>query len=57
MQGKEQLERLLDSVCEERDKLEFPLPVLVKISPDLSEQDKQDIADVITREKVQPIAS
>ena len=54
MQGKEQLQQLLDSVTEERNKLKCksPPPLLVKISPDLSEQDKQDIAEVVTRKKV-----
>ncbi|KTG42032.1 hypothetical protein cypCar_00021757 [Cyprinus carpio] len=49
LQGKEELRHLLDKVLKERDSLrsENRLPVLVKIAPDLSAQDKQDIAEVI----------
>ncbi|KAJ8417781.1 hypothetical protein AAFF_G00226240 [Aldrovandia affinis] len=50
LQGKEELRRLLDRVLKERDalKCERRPPVLVKIAPDLTLQDKRDIADVIT---------
>ncbi|XP_036399947.1 dihydroorotate dehydrogenase (quinone), mitochondrial [Megalops cyprinoides] len=50
LQGKEELRRLLDRVLKERDalKCEQRPPVLVKIAPDLTAQDKQDIADVIS---------
>ncbi|XP_059393004.1 dihydroorotate dehydrogenase (quinone), mitochondrial isoform X2 [Carassius carassius] len=49
LQGKEELRHLLDKVLKERDSLrsENRLPVLVKIAPDLSTQDKKDIAEVI----------
>ncbi|XP_056318915.1 dihydroorotate dehydrogenase (quinone), mitochondrial isoform X2 [Danio aesculapii] len=49
LQGKEELRHLLDKVLKERDSLrsENRLPVLVKIAPDLTTQDKQDIAEVI----------
>uniref|UniRef100_A0A673GEX6 Dihydroorotate dehydrogenase (quinone), mitochondrial n=1 Tax=Sinocyclocheilus rhinocerous TaxID=307959 RepID=A0A673GEX6_9TELE len=49
LQGKKELRHLLDKVLKERDSLrsENRLPVLVKIAPDLSTQDKQDIAEVI----------
>ncbi|XP_026868350.2 dihydroorotate dehydrogenase (quinone), mitochondrial isoform X1 [Electrophorus electricus] len=50
LQGKEELHHLLAKVLKERDSLQGtrrPL-VMVKIAPDLSEQDKQDIAEVIT---------
>uniref|UniRef100_A0A673L2I8 Dihydroorotate dehydrogenase (quinone), mitochondrial n=1 Tax=Sinocyclocheilus rhinocerous TaxID=307959 RepID=A0A673L2I8_9TELE len=49
LQGKEELRHLLDKVLKERDSLrsENRPPVLVKIAPDLSTQDKQDIAEVI----------
>lgn len=43
---------LLTQVLAERDTLTPPPPLLVKIAPDLTQQDKQDIAAVITREKV-----
>ncbi|CAN9507151.1 unnamed protein product [Ophioblennius macclurei] len=50
LQGKAELRQLLHSVLKERDSLqeERKPPVLVKIAPDLSAQDKQDIADVVT---------
>ncbi|XP_066503975.1 dihydroorotate dehydrogenase (quinone), mitochondrial [Hoplias malabaricus] len=50
LQGKEELRHLLEKVLKERDSLEEKNrpPVMVKIAPDLSEQDKQDIAEVIT---------
>ena len=52
MQGREQLADLLDQVVEERDKLPHTPPLLVKIAPDLTDQDKVDIAAVVTRKKV-----
>lgn len=39
-------------VTEERDKLPHRPPLLVKISPDLTQKDKEDIAGVVTRSKV-----
>ena len=39
-------------VVEERDKLAHKPPLLVKIAPDLSAQDKADIAAVVSRHKV-----
>uniref|UniRef100_A0AAY4BSL4 Dihydroorotate dehydrogenase (quinone), mitochondrial n=1 Tax=Denticeps clupeoides TaxID=299321 RepID=A0AAY4BSL4_9TELE len=49
LQGKEELRHLLVKVLKERDSLPGQkTPVLVKIAPDLTAQDKQDIADVIT---------
>ncbi|XP_038139630.1 dihydroorotate dehydrogenase (quinone), mitochondrial [Cyprinodon tularosa] len=49
LQGKAELRQLLRTVLKERDGLqeERKPPVLVKIAPDLSAQDKQDIADVV----------
>ena len=54
MQGKNELHQLLTQVLGERDKLPGAKrpPMLVKIAPDLSEQDKKDIADVILQMKV-----
>jgi dihydroorotate dehydrogenase len=52
MQGRKQLQSLLDAVVAERDKSEKKPPILVKIAPDLSEQDKIDIAAVVARPKV-----
>ncbi|KAI8759447.1 dihydroorotate dehydrogenase (quinone), mitochondrial isoform X3 [Biomphalaria glabrata] len=53
MQRQEELSRLLEKVVEERNKLTFnpKPPLLIKIAPDLSEEEKRDIADVITRPK------
>ncbi|XP_027871818.1 dihydroorotate dehydrogenase (quinone), mitochondrial isoform X2 [Xiphophorus couchianus] len=50
LQGKAELRQLLRTVLKERDALQEVRkpPVLVKIAPDLSAQDKQDIADVVT---------
>ncbi|KAF1392765.1 hypothetical protein PFLUV_G00031460 [Perca fluviatilis] len=50
LQGKVELRKLLYTVLKERDALqgERKPPVLVKIAPDLTAQDKQDIADVVT---------
>ncbi|XP_042349552.1 dihydroorotate dehydrogenase (quinone), mitochondrial [Plectropomus leopardus] len=50
LQGKAELHQLLHTVLKERDALqgERRPPVLVKIAPDLTAQDKQDIADVVT---------
>uniref|UniRef100_A0A8C6S655 Dihydroorotate dehydrogenase (quinone), mitochondrial n=1 Tax=Neogobius melanostomus TaxID=47308 RepID=A0A8C6S655_9GOBI len=50
LQGKAELRQLLSTVLKERDALqgEHKPPVLVKIAPDLSAQDKHDIADVVT---------
>ncbi|KAJ0056589.1 hypothetical protein NL108_010514, partial [Boleophthalmus pectinirostris] len=49
LQGKYELRHLLSMVLKERDALrgEHKPPVLVKIAPDLSSQDKRDIADVV----------
>ncbi|XP_034437185.1 dihydroorotate dehydrogenase (quinone), mitochondrial [Hippoglossus hippoglossus] len=50
LQGKAELHQLLNKVLKERDALqgEHKPPVLVKIAPDLTAQDKQDIAAVVT---------
>nr|XP_046202140.1 dihydroorotate dehydrogenase (quinone), mitochondrial [Oncorhynchus gorbuscha] len=50
LQGKGKLRQLLYKVLKERDALQGGSrpPVLVKIAPDLTAQDKQDIADVVT---------
>lgn len=52
LQGREQLAQLLDRVLEERNKLPHSPPLLVKIAPDLGQQDKIDIAAVVTRPEV-----
>ncbi|XP_051565229.1 dihydroorotate dehydrogenase (quinone), mitochondrial isoform X2 [Myxocyprinus asiaticus] len=49
LQSKEKLRHLLDKVLKARDSLQEDNrpPVLVKIAPDLSTQDKRDVAEVI----------
>ncbi|KAL2088466.1 hypothetical protein ACEWY4_015365 [Coilia grayii] len=49
LQAKEELRHLLAKVLRERDGLQGSrkVPVLVKIAPDLTAQDKQDIAEVV----------
>ncbi|KAL3860218.1 hypothetical protein ACJMK2_010373 [Sinanodonta woodiana] len=53
MQGKENLDNLLDKVSQARNLLqtEKKPPLLVKIAPDLTDEDKQDIASVITKKE------
>ncbi len=47
LQGRAPLEELLRAVLDARDKTERRPPVLLKIAPDLTEEDKEDIAAVI----------
>ncbi|OWF36657.1 dihydroorotate dehydrogenase (quinone), mitochondrial-like [Mizuhopecten yessoensis] len=51
MQGKERLEKLLDQVVAARDSLKNDQkpPILVKIAPDLTQKDKEDVAAVVTK--------
>ncbi|XP_062621465.1 dihydroorotate dehydrogenase (quinone), mitochondrial-like isoform X2 [Saccostrea cucullata] len=51
LQGKQRLQNLLDKVIEKRDEMEVRKPLLVKIAPDLTDQDKADIAAVVTSKK------
>ncbi|WP_333683541.1 quinone-dependent dihydroorotate dehydrogenase [Pontibaca methylaminivorans] len=46
LQGKEALAHLLEGVFEARDGLSHPLPVFLKIAPDLDDSDLADIAGV-----------
>ncbi len=52
MQKREVLAQLLDNVTNECDKLPHRPPLLVKIAPDLTDDDKQDIATVLKERKV-----
>lgn len=52
LQRRQHLEDLLCKVLEARDDQSRRLPVLVKIAPDLSDEEKADIAAVVTRTKV-----
>ncbi|KAI8910481.1 Dihydroorotate dehydrogenase [Gorgonomyces haynaldii] len=47
LQSRLPMERLLKSVKQERDQLERPVPLLVKIAPDVSDQELQDIAEIV----------
>lgn len=51
LQGKQKLQNLLDKVIERRDEMEVRKPLLVKIAPDLTDRDKEDIAAVVTSRK------
>ncbi|XP_046570792.1 dihydroorotate dehydrogenase (quinone), mitochondrial-like isoform X2 [Haliotis rubra] len=53
LQGRQQLEDLLEKVVAVRDQLggSHKPPLLVKIAPDLTDQDKQDIAAVVSLKK------
>lgn len=53
LQGKQQLEHLLKAVVEARNKLQVkPLPaLLLKIAPDLSSEERKDIANVVLDSK------
>lgn len=54
LQKKKDLLSLLSSVIEARNKYcdKHKIPLLLKISPDLTDQDKKDIADVINNKRV-----
>lgn len=54
LQKKKDLMSLLSNVIEARNQAcgERKIPLLLKIAPDLTDQDKKDIADVINDEKV-----
>lgn len=49
LQKKDRLEKLLDKILEARDQNFHKLPILLKISPDLTYDEKKDIAKVVTR--------
>ncbi|XP_065675921.1 dihydroorotate dehydrogenase (quinone), mitochondrial isoform X2 [Hydra vulgaris] len=51
MQSRKELQELLERVLEAREKLQNKPPLLVKISPDLSNFDKEDISAVVTSSK------
>ncbi|OWA53609.1 putative Dihydroorotate dehydrogenase (quinone), mitochondrial [Hypsibius exemplaris] len=51
-QQRDKLETLLEAVLKERDSLPKRTPVLLKIAPDLSLQDKQSIAEVALAKKL-----
>ncbi|XP_064467086.1 dihydroorotate dehydrogenase (quinone), mitochondrial-like isoform X2 [Ornithodoros turicata] len=51
LQRQKDLRDLLQKVLEQRDQLAKRLPVLVKIAPDLTDEEKNDIAVVVTSAK------
>lgn len=54
LQRKAELEELVSRVVEARNTLEGPRrpPLLIKVAPDLSDEEKKDIASVLMKEKV-----
>jgi dihydroorotate dehydrogenase len=55
LQGAEALSRLLDGVMKARDELAKPIPVFLKIAPDLTDTEVSEIADVAQNSGVQAI--
>ena len=55
LQGRERMASLLRQVTDARDHLAPQLPVLVKIAPDLTEEQQADIAAVTLESKIQAI--
>ncbi|MDP2697565.1 quinone-dependent dihydroorotate dehydrogenase [Thalassospira sp.] len=47
LQGREPLQKLLSAVLVARDRFAAGVPVLLKVAPDLTDEDKQDIAAVV----------
>ena len=50
LQNKAELENLIDPILELKNKMNKNLPILIKIAPDLNEDELKDIAQVLTRE-------
>lgn len=55
LQGKEALTQLLNGVIAERAKLDRAIPIFLKIAPDLSEAELEDVAQVATETKIDAI--
>lgn len=55
LQGKAALTALLSGVIETRDALPRPLPIFLKIAPDLTETELQDIAEVARETRVDAV--
>ncbi|WP_209503268.1 quinone-dependent dihydroorotate dehydrogenase [Ruegeria sp. HKCCSP335] len=55
LQGKAALSALLSGVIETRDALPRPLPVFLKIAPDLTDAELQDIAEVARETRVDAV--
>ena len=58
LQQKSELENLISCVLEARNNLSIPKlpPLLLKVAPDLNEDEKKDIVTVILKEKVSRFA-
>ncbi|NIY76985.1 quinone-dependent dihydroorotate dehydrogenase [Thalassospira sp. HF15] len=52
LQGRAPLEKLLKAVIKARNSFAKGVPVLLKVAPDLTEEDKSDIAAVVTKVKL-----
>ena len=55
LQGKEALSALLAGVMEVRDGLDQPIPIFLKIAPDLSEAEIEEIAEVAMEQKLDAV--
>ncbi|XP_053975943.1 dihydroorotate dehydrogenase (quinone) [Hylaeus volcanicus] len=51
LQNKQNLEQLLTKVNDVRQSIQSKQPLLLKLAPDLSESERQDVADVIVQKK------
>jgi len=55
LQGKNALSALLSGVMEANDRLEKPIPIFLKIAPDLTTDDIADVAEVATQAQLSAI--
>jgi len=55
LQGKDALSALLSGVMEANDRLEKPIPIFLKIAPDLTPDDIADVAEVATQAQLSAI--
>ncbi|MGE4351608.1 MAG: quinone-dependent dihydroorotate dehydrogenase [Bdellovibrionales bacterium] len=55
IQDRERMAALVSKVLAERDRLAPALPVLIKIAPDLTEEQQADIAAVVKENKIQAV--
>eukprot|EP00096_Caligus_rogercresseyi_P015799 TRINITY_DN8274_c0_g1_i1.p1 TRINITY_DN8274_c0_g1~~TRINITY_DN8274_c0_g1_i1.p1 ORF type:complete len:395 (-),score=69.83 TRINITY_DN8274_c0_g1_i1:71-1255(-) len=51
LQGKAPLEALISAILEARSEIKSSTPILLKIAPDLTSEDMQDIAEVVLSDK------
>lgn len=55
LQGKERLRRLLSPILQARDELVYRPPIIVKIAPDLTDEEIEDICDVALEVRIDGI--